>query len=223
MPSGPANVADITKTSELLHDKETQVQADAGYTGVEKRPEIVALDRKLDWQIAGKRGANKALAEGPWKEAIKAAVRAFVEHPFHIVKNFFRYRKVRYRGLAKNGHRLHTLFPLANGMIGARRSGAGPWGAHGKGPARRPRALSAGPDLTPHRAEGKVLPCPSSVSRCITSPRVESGPTPGRQKRRSPRIFAKLLSARTSRPRSGSCGASIRSPGSRAMQPDPAG
>jgi IS5 family transposase len=121
-----ANVADITKTSELLHGAEKQVHADAGYTGVEKRPEIVALDRKIDWQIAGKRGTIKAMAEGAEKEAIKAiekakaSVRAFVEHPFHIVKNLFRHRKVRYRGLAKNGHQLYTLFGLANVVIGSR-------------------------------------------------------------------------------------------------------
>lgn len=121
-----ANVADITKTAELLHGTEKQVHADAGYTGVEKRAEIVALERKIDWQIAGKRGAIKALAEGAEKEAIqavekaKASVRAFVEHPFHIVKNLFRHRKVRYRGLAKNGHQLYTLFGLANVVIGSR-------------------------------------------------------------------------------------------------------
>jgi IS5 family transposase len=121
-----ANVADITQTAELLHGQEKQVHADAGYTGVEKRAEIVALERKIDWQIAGKRGAIKALAEGAEKEALqvvekaKASVRAFVEHPFHIVKNIFRHRKVRYRGLAKNGHQLYTLFGLANLMIGSR-------------------------------------------------------------------------------------------------------
>lgn len=121
-----ANVADVTKTAELLHGQETQVHADAGYTGAEKRAEIMALDRKIDWQIAGKRSVIKALAEGAEKEALKAvekakaAVRAFVEHPFHIVKNLFRHRKVRYRGLAKNGHQLYTLFGLANVVIGAR-------------------------------------------------------------------------------------------------------
>ena len=121
-----ANVADITKTAELLHGQEKQVHADAGYTGVEKRAEIVALERKIDWQIAGKRGAIKAMAEGAEKEAVKAvekakaSVRAFVEHPFHIVKNLFRHRKVRYRGLAKNGHQLYTLFGLANVVIGSR-------------------------------------------------------------------------------------------------------
>jgi len=121
-----ANVADITKTAELLDGQEQQVHADAGYTGVEKRAEIVALERKLDWQVAGKRGAIKAMAEGAEKDAVKAvekakaSVRAFVEHPFHIVKNLFRHRKVRYRGLAKNGHQLYTLFGLANVVIGSR-------------------------------------------------------------------------------------------------------
>jgi IS5 family transposase len=121
-----ANVADVTKTVELLHGQETQVHADAGYTGVEKRAEIVALGRTIDWQIACKRNLIKAMAEGAEKatrkavEQAKASVRAFVEHPFHIVKNLFGYRKVRYRGLAKNGHQLYTLFGLANVVIGAR-------------------------------------------------------------------------------------------------------
>jgi transposase, IS5 family len=125
-----AHVADITKTEELLHGQEKQVHADAGYTGVEKRAEIVALARPIDWQIACKRGVIKKLAEGAEKEArkavekAKAAVRAFVEHPFHIVKNLFGYRKVRYRGLAKNGNQLYMLFGLANVLIGGRTAAA---------------------------------------------------------------------------------------------------
>ena len=39
-------------------------------------------------------------------EKIKASVRAYVEHPFDLVKNIFQHGKVRYRGLAKNGHQL---------------------------------------------------------------------------------------------------------------------
>jgi IS5 family transposase len=121
-----ANVADITRTSELLHGAEKQVHADAGYTGVEKRAEIVALEREIDWQIACKRGIIQAMAEGLEKEAAKAiekakaSVRAYVEHPFHIVKNLFRHRKVRYRGLKKNGAQLYILFGLANVVIGSR-------------------------------------------------------------------------------------------------------
>ena len=74
-----------------------------------------------------KRGKVKAMAEGKLKEATqafekaKAQLRAFVEHPFHVVKNLFKHRKVRYRGLAKNTAQLHTLFALAN-LVLARRS-----------------------------------------------------------------------------------------------------
>ena len=44
-------------------------------------------------------------------------MRAWVEHPFHIVKNLFRHRKLRYRGLVKNTAQLHALFALANLVI----------------------------------------------------------------------------------------------------------
>jgi IS5 family transposase len=80
-----ANVADITKTSELLHGAETQVHADAGYTGVEKRTEIVALERKIDWRIADKRGVIKAMAESVFRRVPRANatfLRA-CRHSFH--------------------------------------------------------------------------------------------------------------------------------------------
>jgi len=50
-------------------------------------------------------------------ERALSQVRAWVEHPFHVVKNLFRHRKLRYRGLAKNTAQLHTLFALANLVI----------------------------------------------------------------------------------------------------------
>jgi IS5 family transposase len=118
-----ANVADIAQTHALLHGEETTVWADAGYLGVDKRPEIIAGAPKVRWQIAAKRGQVKAMPEGRRKELTqalekcKARVRAYVEHPFHIIKNLFQHRKVRYRGLAKNTAQLHSLFALANLVI----------------------------------------------------------------------------------------------------------
>ena len=53
-------------------------------------------------------------------EQLKASVRAKVEHPFHVIKNRFRHRKVRYKGLAKNEAQLFTLFGLANLVIAKR-------------------------------------------------------------------------------------------------------
>ena len=47
-------------------------------------------------------------------EDTKASIRAKVEHPFHVVKNLFRHRKTRYKGLVKNTAQLFALFGLAN-------------------------------------------------------------------------------------------------------------
>ena len=115
-----ANEADINQTAALLHGREEAVFADAGYTGVDKRPELEDCD--VDWNIAIKRSIIKALPKDlrDWAEAIERAlsqVRAWVEHPFHIVKNLFRHKRLRYRGLAKNTAQLRTLFALANLVI----------------------------------------------------------------------------------------------------------
>jgi len=64
-----ANVADIAQTHELLHGEEKQVYADAGYLGVEKREEVSAKTKKVQWYVAAKRSQVKALAEGRLKGA----------------------------------------------------------------------------------------------------------------------------------------------------------
>ncbi|RDH84280.1 MAG: IS5/IS1182 family transposase, partial [endosymbiont of Lamellibrachia luymesi] len=47
-------------------------------------------------------------------EKSKASIRAFVEHPFRVIKRQFGHRKTRYRGLKKNTAQLQALFALAN-------------------------------------------------------------------------------------------------------------
>jgi len=115
-----ANEADINQMAAVLHGREAAVFADAGYTGAPKRPEHA--DREVSWNIAVKRSIIKALPERlrEWAQGVETAlsrVRAWVEHPFHVVKNLFRHKKLRYRGLAKNTAQLHTLFALANLVI----------------------------------------------------------------------------------------------------------
>ena len=122
-----ANVSDIAQTHALLHGEESVVYADAGYVGVEKRPEIVSGYAAVRFEVAARRGKIKAMTEGVIKsltlklEKLKAQVRARVEHPFHIIKNLFRHRKTRYRGLAKAAAQLHSLFALANLVIAKRK------------------------------------------------------------------------------------------------------
>ena len=48
------------------------------------------------------------------KNRSKSSVRAKVEYPFRILKRVFGFDKVRYRGLAKNHHRLCANFALVN-------------------------------------------------------------------------------------------------------------
>jgi IS5 family transposase len=124
-----ANESDVAHAHELLHGQEQRVHADAGYAGLDKRGEIERarqdgkLNNDLVWFIAAKRGSVKAMPEGPLKalsemlERKKAQLRAIVEHPFHVIKNLFRYRKVSYRGLLKNGARAYAHAALTNLVI----------------------------------------------------------------------------------------------------------
>jgi transposase, IS5 family len=120
----PANVNDVTQGHALLHGEEGLVFADAGYQGIEKREEKCT---DATWHVAMRPGKRKALPDtevgrlDEQIERIKASIRAKVEHPFHIIKNRFGLRKVRYRGLAKNTAQLFTLLGLANLLIAKRR------------------------------------------------------------------------------------------------------
>lgn len=112
------NVHDIVEGSSLLHGEETVAFGDAGYQGIEKRP-----DAKPDvtWHIAMRPGKRKALNKDNEADALidkaeklKAGVCAKVEHPFRVIKRKFGFVKVRYRGLKKNTQQLFTLFALSN-------------------------------------------------------------------------------------------------------------
>jgi IS5 family transposase len=116
-----ANVSDVTRTGELMRDDDVVVYGDSGYTGAEKRPEIAddAKKSRVTFRISRRKGSVKA----KWDKAIetqKSRVRCKVEHPFLIVKRYFGYCKLAYRGLKKNGSRLFALFASANILMCAR-------------------------------------------------------------------------------------------------------
>ena len=96
------NVSDIAEANTLLHGQEKLGFGDAGYKGIQKRP-----DARLDviWHIAI--GLDK-------RKKLKSGIRAKVEHPFRVVKRQFGFVKVRYRGLKKNTAQIITLFALSN-------------------------------------------------------------------------------------------------------------
>lgn len=108
-----ANVADRDALPYLLHGKETRVWGDQGYQG---QAEVIRCrsPKAQDWTNRGYR------YHGIVNEAIKAQnreksrVRAKVEHSIGVIKRVFGFQKVRYRGLAKNLHRLEVTAALAN-------------------------------------------------------------------------------------------------------------
>jgi len=112
-----ANVHDINMAHALLHGEETNVYADAGYQGIEKREQAGSTR----WHVAMRPSKRRKLNLNDPVDAIydeierlKAGIRAKVEHPFRILKRQFGYVKTRYRGLAKNTAQITTLFALGN-------------------------------------------------------------------------------------------------------------
>jgi IS5 family transposase len=118
-----ANVHDLEETTNLVRADDEVDFADAGYQGVQKRPDITADAHlsQVEFRVAARKGALKTMP-GPDQQAEsrKASVRAKVEHPFLIVKRDFGFTKTRYRGLAKNRNHLHVLFASANWLMRAR-------------------------------------------------------------------------------------------------------
>ena len=113
-----ANVNDVVEANSLLHGQESDACGDAGYQGAAKRADA---GEGVAWHIAMRPGKRRALdktrkvdALVDQLEALKASIRAKVEHPFRVIKRQFGHLKVRYRGLAKNTAQLTLLFALSN-------------------------------------------------------------------------------------------------------------
>lgn len=115
-----ANVHDSRELEALLHGEEARVWGDSAYTGQRERIRERA-PRASDF--TNKRGArgHPLSEEEKGKNRTKSKVRAKVEHPFHILKCVFGYRKVRYRGIDKNANRLFVSFGLVNLYLACRK------------------------------------------------------------------------------------------------------
>ena len=108
-----ANVADSRVLPDLLHGEERKVWGDGGYQGQGDAIKQAA-PRAQDMTCKRTRYKNRVDELQRAKNRSKSSVRAKVEHPFRILKRIFGFDKVRYRGLAKNHHRLCACFALTN-------------------------------------------------------------------------------------------------------------
>jgi IS5 family transposase len=115
-----ANVHDSQVLGDLLHGKETRVWGDSAYTGQQHVLAEKAPHAKDFTQAKGSR--NRQLTEQDRAtNRNKSRVRAKVEHQFAVIKRQFGFSKVRYRGLAKNAHRLFVACALSN-LVMAKKS-----------------------------------------------------------------------------------------------------
>jgi IS5 family transposase len=109
----PANVHDKHALPDLLHGQERRVYADAGYAGQqdvihELAPKAKAFVNERAY------GGKKLTPRQKERNRHKSRIRARVEHAFGVIKGVFKFTKVRYRGLAKNGNRAFVACALAN-------------------------------------------------------------------------------------------------------------
>ena len=108
-----ANVADKDALPYLLHGDETRVWGDQGYQGQTAIIRARAPQAR-DFTHRRYRFQGRVDEVEKAKNRTKSRVRAKVEHVFQVIKRIFGFQKVRYRGLAKNLHRLEVTCALAN-------------------------------------------------------------------------------------------------------------
>lgn len=114
-----AHVADANVLPELLQGDETRVYGDQAYRG--QRDVIHFLCPKAR-DFTNRRYRYRGVIDEVerMKNRFKSKVRARVEHVFAVIKLKFGFTKVRYRGLAKNHHRMLVTAALANLFIARR-------------------------------------------------------------------------------------------------------
>lgn len=117
-----ANEHDSQKISELIRRDDEVVYGDSGYLGAAEQEKIKSDEdfSKIEFRI-NKRPSGLKIKDcyrgENWDKKIersKSSVRCKVEHAFLIVKRYFGYCKVVYKGIEKNMNRFNFLFACAN-------------------------------------------------------------------------------------------------------------
>jgi IS5 family transposase len=115
-----ANVADKDALPYLLHGRETRVWGDQAYQG---QTAVIHEHAPHAKDFINRRYKHRGWIDEQQKarNRTKSRVRAKIEHVIGVIKRVFGFCKVRYRGLAKNLHRLEVTCALANLFIVRRR------------------------------------------------------------------------------------------------------
>jgi IS5 family transposase len=108
-----AKVHDSQLLEDLLHGQEKVIYGDRAYINEQLRQDYEAEGVRWRIQRRGQRNAPLSERDRLWNRR-QSKVRARVEHIFHVIKQLWGHRKVRYRGLAKNEAHYFSLLALAN-------------------------------------------------------------------------------------------------------------
>ena len=109
----PANTADCKVLGQLLHGQEARVYGDQAYKsqGAVIRGKAPKAKDFTNRQCKWRHFIDEAIKA---KNQTKSRIRARVEHSIGVIKRVFGFKKVRYRGLAKNGNRVFFTAALVN-------------------------------------------------------------------------------------------------------------
>jgi IS5 family transposase len=106
-------VHDAKVMDNLIREDDTAVYGDKGYASDAKKR--AAEDAGVLWAVKERAKPGRHLTQRQRARNRRfGKVRAKVEHVFRVLKCQFGYRKVRYRGIAKNGAQVFALLALAN-------------------------------------------------------------------------------------------------------------
>ncbi|MEL7088929.1 MAG: IS5 family transposase [Planctomycetota bacterium] len=112
-------VHDAKVMDNLIREDDRAVFADKGYVNQKKKRAARAAG--VYWGVKEKRKPGRRLSSSQKKRNARTGpIRAKVEHVFRVLKCQFGYRKVRYRGIAKNGAQVFALLALANLFLARR-------------------------------------------------------------------------------------------------------
>jgi IS5 family transposase len=108
-----ASVHDSTVAEDLIHGEENELYGDKAYANADRKEAYEAAG--VTWRVnrKAKRGKKLNCADRSFNRKSNRT-RAKVEHAFGVVKHLWGYRKVRYKGIAKNASQVFALFTLSN-------------------------------------------------------------------------------------------------------------
>ena len=116
-------MSDISQAKGCVRECDREVYLDAGYVGLEKRPEATEEGGELRGKelFIARRRKSVSGEEAEFREHAISQVRSVVEHPFHYLKDVMRTRRTRYRGRERNDQMLCMCFAISNLLMLTRR------------------------------------------------------------------------------------------------------